>query len=203
MMMHSDSPLGFKMAEATAAQSHGMMTLSKTICPYFLHHAWLQWWASAPSLAVACGPVVTLHISIRFRHHLLSSNHAAPNITVTEALWSCRRHIISSHDWIDVRMLCDASCPPLWSWGHNLSLRSSVGKAAIRPRSLHPDGYLGLLLFYCGSAISYKHLCLIFGVISLVCSSLIWLMLRLVVRWLSSEQSSDHQGEIPWSSKMQ
>jgi hypothetical protein len=33
-----------------------------------------------------------------------------------------------------------------------------------RPCSLGPEGYLGLLLFYLGSTMQYKHLCLIFGI---------------------------------------
>ena len=32
-----------------------------------------------------------------------------------------------------------------------------------RPRLLGPDGYLGLVLFYMGSTMTNKHLCLIFG----------------------------------------
>ncbi len=54
-----------------------------------------------------------------------------------------------------------------------------------RPRSLRPDGYLGLVLFYFGSTMSYKHLCLIFGITPSVCSRVIRYMLRLVVLQLS------------------
>ncbi len=54
-----------------------------------------------------------------------------------------------------------------------------------RLRSLRPDGYLGLVLFYFGSTMSYKHLCLIFGITPLVCSRVICYMLRLVVLRLS------------------
>jgi hypothetical protein len=32
------------------------------------------------------------------------------------------------------------------------------------PCLLYPDGYLGLLLFYLGSSMNYKHLCIIFGI---------------------------------------
>ena len=39
-----------------------------------------------------------------------------------------------------------------------------------RPRSLSPDGYLGLLLFYFGSKMNYSHICLIFGITPSVCS---------------------------------
>jgi len=51
-----------------------------------------------------------------------------------------------------------------------------------RPRSLNPDGYLGLLLFYLGSMMTSKHLCLIFGITPSVCSRAINFMLSRVVR---------------------
>ena len=51
-----------------------------------------------------------------------------------------------------------------------------------RPRLLGPDGYLGLVLFYLGSTMSYKHLCLIFGITPSVCSRAINWMLKKIVR---------------------
>jgi hypothetical protein len=45
-----------------------------------------------------------------------------------------------------------------------------------RPCMLCPDGYLGLLLFYLGSTMNAKHLCLIFGITPSVCSQMIQLM---------------------------
>ena len=53
-----------------------------------------------------------------------------------------------------------------------------------RPRSIGPDGYLGLLLFYLGSTMNYKHLCLIFGLTPSVCGRAINFMLRRTVRLL-------------------
>ena len=47
-----------------------------------------------------------------------------------------------------------------------------------RPRSLGPDGYLGLLLFYLGSTMTIKHLCLIFGITPSVCGRAINSMLK-------------------------
>ncbi len=52
------------------------------------------------------------------------------------------------------------------------------------PCLLSPEGYLGLLLFYLGSRINYKHLCLIFGITLSVCSCLVNWMLKKVVRLL-------------------
>ncbi len=53
------------------------------------------------------------------------------------------------------------------------------------PRSLDPDGYLGLLLFYLGSKMQYGHLCLIFGITPSVCSRVINTMLKRTVQLLS------------------
>jgi len=55
-----------------------------------------------------------------------------------------------------------------------------------RPRSLRPDGYLGLLLFYLGSMMTDKHLCLIFGITPSVCNRAINFMLRRIVRKLKT-----------------
>jgi hypothetical protein len=53
------------------------------------------------------------------------------------------------------------------------------------PCSLGPDGYLGLLLFYLGSIMHYKHLCLIFGLTQSVCGRAINWMLQRMVRLLN------------------
>jgi hypothetical protein len=45
------------------------------------------------------------------------------------------------------------------------------------PQSLCSEGYLGLLLFYLGSTMNNKHVCLIFGVTPAVCSWAISTML--------------------------
>jgi hypothetical protein len=54
-----------------------------------------------------------------------------------------------------------------------------------RPHLLGPEGYLGLLLFYLGSTMNYKHLCLIFGITPSVCSRGINWMLKKIVRALT------------------
>ncbi len=50
-----------------------------------------------------------------------------------------------------------------------------------RPWSLR-EGCLRLLLFYLGSTMNHKHLCLIFGIVPGVCSKVVHAMLRLAVR---------------------
>ncbi len=49
------------------------------------------------------------------------------------------------------------------------------------PPLLGPEGYLGLLLFYLGSTMNYKHLRLIFGIPPSVCSGGINRMLKKIV----------------------
>jgi hypothetical protein len=53
-----------------------------------------------------------------------------------------------------------------------------------RPELLHPTAQLGLLLFFIGSTMGIKHLCLIFGIVPSVCSKIIIKMLHLVVKKL-------------------
>ena len=53
-----------------------------------------------------------------------------------------------------------------------------------RPHSLPPDGYLGLFLFYLGSTMSCKHLCMLFVITPSVCSCIINKMLSKVVKKL-------------------
>jgi hypothetical protein len=53
-----------------------------------------------------------------------------------------------------------------------------------RPGSLTSEGYLGLLLLYLGSTMSYKHLCLIFGITLTVCSRSVNWMLKKNLRLL-------------------
>jgi hypothetical protein len=50
-----------------------------------------------------------------------------------------------------------------------------------RPCLLGTDGYLGLLLFYLGSTMNCKHLCLIFGLAPTVCKKVInWMLWKAV-----------------------
>jgi hypothetical protein len=53
---------------------------------------------------------------------------------------------------------------------HLFDLEALARRPCGRPCLLGPEGYLGLLLFYLGSTMNNKHLCLIFGITPLVCS---------------------------------
>jgi len=68
-----------------------------------------------------------------------------------------------------------------------------------RPRLLYPDGYLGLLLFYLGSSMNYKHLCIIFGITPSVCSRAINWMLK--KNCAGSAGAPICEGKIPWQRK--
>jgi hypothetical protein len=69
-----------------------------------------------------------------------------------------------------------------------------------RPCSLGPEGYLGLLLFYLGSTMQYKYLCLMFGVTLSVCSRVINTMPKKVVQRLRSHPFA--QVKFPNAAKM-
>ncbi len=64
---------------------------------------------------------------------------------------------------------------------HVFDLEALARRCCGRPCLLGPEGYLGLLLFYLGSTMNYKHLCLIFGITPLVCSHGINWMLNKIV----------------------
>jgi hypothetical protein len=68
------------------------------------------------------------------------------------------------------------------------------------PCLLGPEGYLGLLLFYLGSTMNYKHLCLIFGITPLVCSRGINWMLKKIGRTLTDHPFA--QVKFPDGEKM-
>jgi hypothetical protein len=50
-----------------------------------------------------------------------------------------------------------------------------------RPQLMHPSAQLGFYLFYIGSTMGNKHLCLIFGITPSACSEILNKMLLLVV----------------------
>jgi hypothetical protein len=69
-----------------------------------------------------------------------------------------------------------------------------------RPELLHPTAQLGLLLFFIGSTMGIKHICLLFGVVPSVCSKIIIKMLHLVVKKLKKRPLA--QVRFPTAEKM-
>ncbi len=82
--------------------------------------------------------------------------------------------------------------------GHRLRLQR---RRRGRQWSLSAQGQLGLLLFYLGSTMSYKHLCLIFGITPSACSRIVNKMLHRVVNRLRYHRSA--RVKFPNEAKMQ
>jgi hypothetical protein len=83
---------------------------------------------------------------------------------------------------------------------HNHRLRSHRRKRG-RQWSLSAEGQLGLLLFYLGSTMPYKHLCLLFGITPSACSRIVNKMLNRVVRNLRFHPHA--RVKFPNNAKMQ
>jgi hypothetical protein len=123
-----------------------------------------------------------MHNRIRFRHYLRRPAIAPPSESPWQRLYDHADPTLFLHMTGLTRGCFAMLLAHLFDLEAIAHLRSRhVG----RPRSLRPDGYLGLVLFYFGSTMSYKHLCLIFGITPSVCSRVIRYMLRLVVLQLS------------------
>ncbi len=72
------------------------------------------------------------------------------------------------------------------------------------PLSLSPNGYLGLLLYYLGSKMQYRHRCLIFSITPSVCGRAINMIDYFgVIQWLecSSLMRQGWLNTSPWSSR--
>jgi hypothetical protein len=68
---------------------------------------------------------------------------------------------------------------------HVFDLEALARRCRGHPPLLGPKDDLGILLFYLGSTMNYKNICLIFGITPLVCSHGINWMLKKIVRTLT------------------
>ena len=128
--------------------------------------------------------LLQLHNSIRFRHCLCRPAIALPSESPWQRLYdhanpSSFLHMTGLTRGCFGLLLAHLFFDPVDDIIRRRNRRGG------RPPSLNPAGCLGLLLFYFGSMMSYKHLCLIFGVTPSVCSRVIRSMLRRVVQRLS------------------
>ena len=109
--------------------------------------------------------IVTYYNGIRDHSYLMRSAILLPHV----APW---RHLMDSGDPSSFllmtgltrdafNILLDIIKPP----GH-----PALPKRKGRKWSLPPDAQLGLLLFYVGSTMAMKHLCLLFGITPSICS---------------------------------
>jgi hypothetical protein len=81
------------------------------------------------------------------------------------------------------------------------SVRNNRTTTIGRPSSLDSRGQLGLFLFYIGSKMGTKHLCLIFGITPSCCCRFVNKLLRLVVKQLSTNKHA--RIEFPSDEKME
>ena len=123
--------------------------------------------------------LVHLHNSVRDRHVLLRPALVQPG----ESPWAKLCRSADNVSFLHMTGLTRASFGILLDYIFDLEDISHRRRRG-RPHSLRPEGCLGLLLFYLGSTMSYKHLCMIFGITLSVCSRVINMMLRKVVRML-------------------
>jgi len=68
--------------------------------------------------------------------------------------------------------------------------RLTLNRKRGRPQLLSPDAQLGLFLFYIGSTMHLKHLCLLFGITPSTCSRVILKMLHTVVKLLRKNEKA-------------
>ena len=125
--------------------------------------------------------LIQYHNSIRARSYLLREGVMDPNLSPWRKLYDHG----NSNSFLHMTGLTQAAFRSLLDYQFDLdgiARRQCRG----RPRSLGPDGELGLLLFYLGSTMTVKHLCLIFGVVPSVCRLRINSMVKKAVKLLRS-----------------
>ena len=119
------------------------------------------------------------HNSIRKRSYLLRGGLLHPSLTPWRRLMDCGDESSFLHLSGLTRAAFDALLDVVIPMGHPLRRRRRG-----RQWSLPPDGQLGLLLFYLGSTMNVKWLCLIFGITPSACSRILNTMLKRVARRL-------------------
>ena len=119
------------------------------------------------------------HNSIRNRHYL----HRSAIVQPQESPWMKLYMSADDSSFLHMTGLNRQSFAELLEYIFDLDAIVRCRRRG-RPRSLRPDGYLGLLLFYLGSMMTDKYLCLIFGITPSVCNRAINSMLKRIVRKL-------------------
>jgi hypothetical protein len=127
-------------------------TISKQIYPH-LHNKELQ------SCFMSCSKL--FYCLLRCKHNLLHCNIMFPCMATSQ--WQCR--------WSSFTLITGLLWRVFQSLMDILSSRSTWSICCNgRPRSLSPSAEIGFFLFYIGSTLTIKHLCLIFGTTPAVCS---------------------------------
>ena len=125
-----------------------------------------------------------LHNSIRARHYL----HRPAIVSPSESPWQRLYERADPSSFLHMTGLTRRCFAVLLAalFDHE-EIRSQNQRRRGRPRSLRPEGCLGLLLFYLGSTMNSKHLCMIFGIVPSTCSKVVRAMLRLAVDRLAHD----------------
>lgn len=125
--------------------------------------------------------LIQYHNSIHKQVYLLQQSILHPNLSpwqhLLENVDASSFLLLTGLNQITFDMLLDVTIPWTLSLHWNRWKRGSQW-------SLLAEGWLGILLFYVGSMMPYKHLCLLFGVTPSACSCIIRKMLFRVVKRL-------------------
>ena len=122
-------------------------------------------------LLLAC---IDYRNKIRVKRNLLRSSIVMP----CQSAW---QHLYENADSSSFTLMTGLSRYVFQTLLHTLSSRATWPRSHTgRPHSLSPSAELGLFLFYVGSTMNLKHLCLIFGTTPAVCSRSIKKMLKAI-----------------------
>ena len=125
--------------------------------------------------------LIQFHNNIRYRHYLLRPAIVDPRQSAWKNLYENADPTSFLHM---TGLTCDAFRALL---DYLFDVEDIIQcRRCGRPRSLGPDGYLGLLLFYLESTMNNEHLCLIFGITPSVCSRALNWMLQKTVQLLKN-----------------
>ena len=120
--------------------------------------------------------LLQFHNSLCDRTYLLCEALVSPH----ESLWYKLLHYGENSSFLKMTGLNLEAFGSLLDYLFDLDHIANLCRCG-RPPLLGPDGLLGLFLFYLGSTMNYKYLCLIFGITPSVCSRAINMMLKRVV----------------------
>ena len=141
--------------------------------------------------------LIHFHNNIRDRHILLRPALVQP----LDSPWTKLYQSADPVSFLHMTGLTRPTFATLLDYLFDLEVEDFVRRCQRgHPQLLGPEGCLGLLLFYLGSTINYKHLCMLFGITPSVCSHVINMMLNKVVRRLRSHPIA--QVKFPDATKM-
>jgi hypothetical protein len=130
--------------------------------------------------------VVWYYNSLRNRRYLLRAGVISPKLSP----WNHLFHHGDDLSFMEMTGFSRNSFSALVNILWPLDTRRNIGNKRGRPSSLDENGQLGLLLFYLGSRMNIKHLCLLFGVVPSTVSSVIKDIIKLLIHKLIDHPSA-------------